>query len=124
MLGAPEIIGITLVAAMIAAVAQYLYKRGVKQFSFSIGEIMDVFKNRSILFGGVLYTLSLLVYLYALDNAPLISFVYPVFASTFVFVLLISRLVFHERVNLHRIAGIAFIIVGIVVISLTFPVQI
>ncbi len=122
MLGALEIIGITLVSALVAAAAQYMYKRGIQAFALNMREIIDVFKKRDILIGGVLYVLSLFIYLFALDNAPLISFVYPVFASTFVFVLLISKFVFHERVNLHRVAGMAFIIAGIAVISLTFPV--
>ncbi|MDE1874381.1 MAG: hypothetical protein KGI04_04695 [Candidatus Micrarchaeota archaeon] len=122
MLGAVGVIGITLVAAVLAAAAQYLYKRGIGKFTFNLGEIIDEFKKREILFGGILYVLSLVIYLYALDNAPLISFVYPVFASTFVFVLLISKLVFRERINLHRAAGMAFIVIGIAVISLTFPV--
>ncbi|MDE1855460.1 MAG: EamA family transporter [Candidatus Micrarchaeota archaeon] len=121
MLGAIEIIGITLLSAVIAASAQYLYKRGIAKFRFSLKEIINEFKKRDILLGGTLYIVSLAVYLYALDNAPLISFVYPVFASTFVFVLLISKLVFHERINLHRVAGMALIILGIAVISLTFP---
>lgn len=122
MLGAVEIVGITLFAAAIAAVAQYLYKRGLQKFGFSLKEIIAEFKKRDILMGGVLYVASLIIYLYALDNAPLISFVYPIFASTFVFVLLISKLVFHERVNLHRVFGMALILIGIAVISLTFPV--
>ncbi len=119
MLGAPEIIGITLSAALIAAVAQYFYKRGLKEFRFSVRDIIREFKKRDILLGGALYLVSLAVYLYALDSAPLISFVYPIFASTFVFVLLISKVVFHERVNLHRVLGMALILAGIAVISVT-----
>jgi drug/metabolite transporter (DMT)-like permease len=122
MLGAFEIIGITLVSAMIAAVAQYLYKRGIGKFSFNLREIAGEFRKKDILMGGALYIASLALYLYALDNAPLISFVYPVFASTFVFVLLISRFVFGERINLHRVLGMVLIVIGIAVISLTFQV--
>lgn len=124
MLEALEIIGITLLSAVIAAVAQYLYKRNMEEFDFKLDQIIATFMKRDIMIGGVLYGLSLIVYLYALDNAPLISFVYPIFASTFVFVLLISKLVLHERINLHRVFGVLLIIAGIVVISLTFPVQI
>jgi multidrug transporter EmrE-like cation transporter len=122
MLGAAEIIGITLVSAVIAAAAQYLYKRGIGKFSFNLKEIVGEFKKKDILMGVVLYIASLAVYLYALDNAPLISFVYPVFASTFVFVLLISRFIFGERINLHRVLGMVLIVIGIAVVSLTFQV--
>ena len=63
--------------------------------------------------------LSFAIYLYALHSAPEISFVYPIFASTFVFVLLISIFSLKEKAGIYRIAGIALIVLGIAVVSLT-----
>ncbi len=119
MLSVAEIVLVTLAAAAIAAVAQYVFKKNVKKFGFNRKELIDIFTNRAMLAGLALYFLSLLLYLYALHAAPIISFVYPVFASTFIFVLLISKFVLGERIIIPRVIGMAMIIIGIIVISFT-----
>lgn len=121
MLGALEIISITLVAAAIAAWAQYIFKKNLRVFEFSAREIKLVLTHEKTLLGLGMYAASLVLYLYALSNAPLVSFVYPIFASTFIFVLLISRYALREHHSLHRVAGIMLIIAGIIMIAFTFP---
>jgi multidrug transporter EmrE-like cation transporter len=119
MLGTPEVIAVTLLSAAIAAFAQYLYKKSVKRFEFSAKSIIGTFRNSETVVGLASYVISLGVYLYALSSAPVISFIYPVFASTFVFVLLISRFVLKEKINKYRVAGVLCIILGITLISTT-----
>jgi multidrug transporter EmrE-like cation transporter len=119
MLGTPEVIAFTLLSAAIAATAQYLYKKSVKKFSFNAKGIVETVTKRDTLLGIAAYIVSLVVYLYALHSAPVISFVYPVFASTFVFVLLTSKFVLKEKVSRFRIAGVMCIILGIAIIATT-----
>jgi len=114
--GGLEVIPITLLSAAIAAFAQYQYKKGAAK------SVIKMFKDKNTLAGGVLYALSLAIYLYALHATPVLSFVYPIFASTFIFVLLISMFVLKEKPSVRRIAGILLIIAGITLISFTFPV--
>ncbi|VVB77077.1 4-amino-4-deoxy-L-arabinose-phosphoundecaprenol flippase subunit ArnE [uncultured archaeon] len=115
------IIALTLTAAAISAFSQYLFKRNVKEFAFSIKGMMTVLRNRYTLLGLGMYFVSFLLYIYALHIAPIISFVYPVFASTFIFVLLISKFVLHEKTTLPRVLGLCLIILGITLVSLTYP---
>jgi len=119
MLPTIAVIAITLIAAAIAASAQYIYKTSIKKFEFSVRELRVVLMNRRLLLGIGLYVVSLLVYLYALNAAPVISFVYPIFASTFIFVFLISHHVLKERVSMHRAIGMLLVVLGIAIISVT-----
>lgn len=113
------VIALTLLAAAIAAFAQYIYKTSIKRFEFSLRELRVAFSNPRLLLGIALYVVSLLVYLYALSSTPVISFVYPIFASTFIFVFLISHHVLKERVSLHRSLGMLLVVLGIAIISVT-----
>ncbi|MGA3021120.1 MAG: EamA family transporter, partial [Candidatus Micrarchaeales archaeon] len=119
MLPVAFVILITLAAAAIAATAQYIFKKSAKEFRLNISGIISTFKRRSTLFGLVMYLVSLIVYLYALYETPVVSFIYPVFASSLIFVLLISMYALKEKVNLHRVLGIILILLGIIIISFT-----
>lgn len=111
---------LALLSAFIAAVAQYLYKLSMPEFSFKPREILSVFLRKNVLIGLFLYfVVALPVYLIALSSGAL-SFVYPIFASAFIFVLLISHFMLHEKIGMMRIMGVLLIFVGIVIISLTF----
>ena len=122
MLGVLEIIAITLVAAALAASAQYVFKKNLKKFRFDAAGIVSTLTHGKTLLGLLLYAVSLIAYLYALSSAPIVSFVYPIFSSSFIFILLISKYALKEEVSLHRSLGILLILVGIAIVSLTFPV--
>lgn len=119
MVDTASIIAVTLVAAAIAASAQYLFKRSVAKFKMNLSGIWKVMTKRNMMIGLAMYLASLVFYLYALHEAPVVSFVYPIFSSSLIFVLLISKYVLKERTSVRRIAGMMMIIAGIVVISFT-----
>jgi len=121
MYGELEIVAITLAAAAIAAASQYVFKKNIKKFKLGFAGIVSVLKNRQMVLGLGMYLVSFLLYIYALHAAPILSFVYPVFASTFVFVLLISKYALNEQVSIARALGIFCIIAGIMIVSLTYP---
>ena len=117
MLSTVEVIAVTVVSAAIVATAQYLFKKGVPRFSASIGGLLLLTRNRMVIAGIAVYVAGLLVYLVALGSGQL-SFVYPAFSSTFIFVILISHFKLNERITTARLAGVALIIVGILLVSL------
>jgi len=119
MLSELSIIAMTLLAAVIAAVAQYVFKRSVPRFDFKKGGIRSLVKSKGIWAGGIIYLVSLVVYLKALGSGQL-SFVYPTFASAFVFVTLISHFLLREKLNLKRVSGIALVVIGIIIVALTY----
>lgn len=119
MLGESAIIAITLASAVIAAAAQYFYKKSIKKFEFNSKGLKILISNRGIWIGGILYIVSLVVYLKALSSGAL-SFVYPTFASTFVFVAFISHFALKEKISRMRVLGLTLIVLGVVLVALTY----
>lgn len=113
------IIAITLLAAMIVAVAQYQFKRNLEKFYLKKDYIIKLIKNKGIVIGVGLYIVSLAIYLIALSYGQL-SFVYPTFASSFVFIALVSKYALKEEITLARACGILLILAGIVMVALTY----
>jgi multidrug transporter EmrE-like cation transporter len=112
------VIFITLVASLIASYAQVLFKTGLKKKIASIMDLISILKIPRVVCGLACYALSLVVYLYALSHAPL-SVVYPTFASTFIFVALLSSVLLKEKISPMRAAGIAVIFLGIITVAAT-----
>lgn len=114
------IILITLVAAALVSVAQYKFKLGTRRkFKLNADGLMDLLLRRDIIIGVGIYGVSLVIYLVALAQGQL-SFVYPTFASSFIFIMLISKYVFHEEFGWKRYMGMLLILVGILIISMTY----
>lgn len=112
------VIFITLIAALIVSFSQFLFKKNLKTQLRGVKEVIGTLKNKYIVIGVIGYFLSLAVYLYALSKAPL-SIVYPTFASTFIFITIISSVFLKEKLSARRIGGIALVFVGIVIIAIS-----
>ncbi len=110
------VIFITLIAALIASFSQFLFKKNLVKQLKGVKEIIGTLKNKYIVIGVAGYFLSLAVYLFALSNAPL-SIVYPTFASTFIFITVISSVFLKEKLGARRIGGIALVFLGILIIA-------
>lgn len=111
---------ITLIAAVIVAVSQILFKKGIGTKRISPKNLVStLLRSRAVLIGIAGYLVSLCVYLFALGHAPL-SVVYPIFASSFIFVVIFSILFLKEKLSVHRAIGIALIFIGIVVVALSY----
>ncbi len=109
---------ITLIAALITSFSQLLFKKGIKRRINSLKEMLGLARNPLVVLGVMGYFTGLAVYLLALSNAPL-SLVYPVFASTFIFIAVISFALLKEKFSVLRTAGVAVIFLGIFLVSLT-----
>ncbi|MGC8629066.1 MAG: hypothetical protein ACP5T4_02550 [Candidatus Micrarchaeia archaeon] len=111
---------ITLLAALMAAYAQYLFKRYLKKFGLRLKEAVASMLERHVIFGIFLYALSFALYIVALHGAPIVSFVYPIFATTFIFVFLIAKYRLGEPIGKLRTVGMLLIVVGIIAITFTY----
>ncbi len=116
MFSTSTVIILTLIAAAVVAYAQYIFKKAVPKFKFNIQGLLGLLRNRQILVGTVVYTVGLVFYLLALSSGDL-SFIYPAFSSTFIFVILISHFKLKEQITPTRVGGIALIILGIALVS-------
>ncbi|MDE1856959.1 MAG: EamA family transporter [Candidatus Micrarchaeota archaeon] len=113
------VIFLTLVAAVVASLAQLVYKHSLREKVSGWRGLVKAARRTPLLLGVVLYLVALGVYLVALGDAPL-SIVYPTFASTFIFIAIISAVWFKERINAKRALGLLVVFLGIVLIAMSY----
>jgi drug/metabolite transporter (DMT)-like permease len=119
------LIGLILVSVSLAALAQMTLKHGVNQATVDSGalkltgaSIKDVVSTPAVWGGLILFGLSAVVWLGVLSRTSL-SFAYPFASLTYVLILLADRFVLHQTIPPLRWAGVAFIMVGIVLVAQT-----
>lgn len=119
------LIALILFSVALAAVAQLTLKHGMNQVTASSGalrlssdSLRDVLTAASVWAGLFLFGLSAVVWLAVLSRTSL-SFAYPFASLTYVLILLADRFVLDQEVPGLRYAGVAFIIVGIVLVAQT-----
>jgi drug/metabolite transporter (DMT)-like permease len=119
------LIAMILISVTLAAVAQLTLKHGMNQVRESFGAVganaaslKAVATTVAVWVGLALFGLSALVWLAVLSRASL-SFAYPFAALTYVLIVLFDRFVLDETVPALRWGGVAFIIVGIILVSRT-----
>ncbi len=80
--------------------------------------VVKTLLNRNIILGLCGYAVSFTLYLIALQTSQL-SVVFPIFASSFIFVTIISAIMLKERIGAYRILGVILIFVGITIVALS-----
>jgi drug/metabolite transporter (DMT)-like permease len=121
------LIGMILLSVAVAAVAQLALKHGMNRvndqlapatFSVDGASLRAVSKEPFVWAGLALFGLSALVWLVVLSRVSL-SFAYPFAALTYVLILVFDRFALEEQVPALRWAGVAFIAIGIFLVSRT-----
>ncbi len=121
------LIALILLSVAVAAVAQLALKHGMNRVNddlapakFSLtGPALKVVATEPFVWAGLaLFGLSALVWLLVLSRASL-SFAYPFAALTYVLILLFDRFALDQQVPALRWSGVAFIAVGIFLVSRT-----
>jgi drug/metabolite transporter (DMT)-like permease len=115
-----------LLSVGLAAVAQLTLKHGMNQvveraghFDLTSGaSLRTVATTPAVWLGIGLFAVSAVLWLVVLSRASL-SFAYPFAAITYVLILLFDRFVLSEQTPPLRWAGVALIMVGIVLVSRT-----
>ena len=112
-----EVIFLTLLAALVSSFAQLMFKRSVRKVD-SLAHLVGLLGNRGVLLGLAAYGVGFLLYITALSGGQL-SLVFPIFASSFIFVTLISATVLKERITLMRAAGVLLVFIGITIVAIS-----
>ena len=121
------LIGMILVSVALAAVAQLMLKAGMNRVNvelapatFSLnGASLKALVVQPFVWGGLfLFGISALVWLVVLSRASL-SFAYPFASLTYVLILIFDQFVLKDEVPPLRWGGVAFIGIGIFLISRT-----
>jgi multidrug transporter EmrE-like cation transporter len=113
-------IGIVFIQTIFGAAAQVLLKIGTQEQTgeglFAV--IIGIFTNPKMFTGYALYGISALLMIAALKYGEL-SILYPVIAMTYVWVTVLSVLIFGEALNPLKIAGLASIVMGVAILGMS-----
>lgn len=107
---------LNLLAAIIGAVGQWLYKIGGKQLG-----AVPLIKNWQLYVGMVLFCAVMVLFVYAFKIGGRLSVVYPVYASTFVWGMLIAIKVDHEPWAWAQLFGVGLVVLGVSIIAFCYP---
>jgi uncharacterized membrane protein len=102
----------------VGAAAQVLIKSGAGaiQEQGLLPTLVAMALNFRLVFGYSLYGLSAAMMVLALKHGEL-SILYPIIALTYVWVSILSVVIFRENMSLARAAGIALIVLGVAVLG-------
>lgn len=94
-----------LLAAFFGALGQYLYKTGAETGAW--------ITNYRIYLGIGCYILVMLFFIFAFKIGGELTVLYPVYAITFIWALVIGAVMLKETIGLYKILGVGFIIFGV-----------
>jgi len=107
-------IGLVFMATLITSTAQILYKMGADRLSL---DVFSVLTNVPLFLGILLYLVAAGVLLLALKHGEL-SVLYPIVATSYIWVSLLSSRFFGEVINIYKWIGIIIIVIGVVLIGI------
>ena len=117
-------IALALVSISLGAVGQFLLKVGVNKmggFAFKRGELVNtaikIATQPYIVIGILLFVMSMVIWLAVLSKMEL-SRAYPMVSISYVLVALMARFILGEQLSLTRIAGIAVILIGVILVNM------
>lgn len=105
--------------AFMVAAGQLLFKRtadGLAEVTGVVAVFREIALDRSFIAAVILYAAATFLWIFALREIPL-SRAYPFMALAFVLVPAGAVLLYHETLGLRYFIGLAFILLGIIVIS-------
>jgi len=108
-----------LACTFLGAAAQVFIKLGTAalgEHPSMIETAVGIVTTRLLFEGYALYGLSTVLLILALRQGEL-SLLYPVFTLTYVWVTVLSMMIFHDSMNVFKVAGITVIIAGVAVLG-------
>jgi drug/metabolite transporter (DMT)-like permease len=108
-----KVLLLTALAAFIGSIGQLEFKKGADNLQFDIKLLLT---NHHLIFAVGLYCISTVLYVYALNKERLFL-VYPIIATSYIWTLLLSKIVLKEPVGLTSWAGVFLILLGVSLIA-------
>jgi len=109
----PWAIVLVLFITALTSSAQLLYKMGADRLSF---DLLMLLSNWPLLLGMLIYGIGAVLLIIALKHGE-VTILYPVIATSYIWVTLFSWILFGESISYLKLIGIISIVVGIVFIS-------
>ncbi len=107
-------IALFLVAAFLGALGQFFYKTGAEAGGDTITAWLF---NYRLILGLICYVAIMFIFIYAFRLGGALTVLYPVYATTFIWALLIGILLLNEVVSVCKVVGVGCIILGIYLIT-------
>lgn len=107
-------VGLVFCCTILGAAAQVLMKTGANHMAHA--GLIGMATNIPLMGGYCLYGISTLLLVLALKDGEL-SLLYPVIALTYVWVTILSFLIFHDEINPWKLLGIGLIVCGVGVLG-------
>ena len=86
------------------------------KFASSSDSILKLLTNKNIYIGGLLYLTSAILNIYLLKYLNY-YIVLPMTSITYIWTLLISNKVLHEKISTKKILGVLSIIIGVIIVA-------
>jgi len=103
-------IAMFVIAAMLGALGQYLYKSGADVAGHSVGSYL----LNPRLWGGVLcYLTVMILFVAGFKRGGAMTVLYPIYASTFIWAALIGLMAYGTPIKPINIAGMVLLLLGI-----------
>lgn len=107
--------GLTVCATLVGASASLFLKIGADRSS---RKLLEIVMNPWILIGIFLFLMSTPFFLIALRGGELSS-LYPMLSLSYVWVILLSKLILGERININKVLNIALIMTGVILVGIS-----
>ena len=105
-----------LVASVLGAVGQFLYKAGADRTQ---GTIRSYLLNSRILLGVVCYIAVMVLFVAAFKQKASPSALYPIYATTFIWAALIEHALYGRTISTANVAGMGLLIGGMYLLGRT-----
>lgn len=107
---------INLLAAIVGAFGQYLYKIGASRL-----DTTALYQNWQIIIGAILFTVVMVMLIAGFKLGGRINVTYPAYATTFIWGTLLGVLIDKEPFSKFQLLGIVFVVIGISMIAYFSP---
>jgi multidrug transporter EmrE-like cation transporter len=106
----PLSVGIFLLAALLGALGQYLYKSGADAAGNSVASYL----LNPRLWGGVFcYLVVMILFVAGFRKGGAMTVLYPIYASTFIWAALIGLFAYGTPIKAVNVVGMALLVIGI-----------
>ena len=105
---------LVLLCTLLTSSAQIFYKKGAAKL---VPDIFRIITNYDIVIGIILYGLGAVVLITAFKGGDL-TILYPIVATSYIWVSILSTYFFNETMNIHKWLGVVVIMIGVIFVGL------
>jgi len=102
-------IGLFLVASILGALGQYLYKSGA---DLAGGSLASYAFNPRLLYGSICYLTVMVLFVGAFKKGGSLTILYPTYATTFIWAAVIAFFAYGTPIKIVNVAGMAILVFG------------